>query len=307
MEMDVDEKIKLALQECGGIWCYNIDNKFKYLYPFTTENIAGYINQFDLKDKTFLTVGSSGDQVLNAILHNCKDISVIDLCPFAKEYFYLKKAAVEVFNRKDYLKFFCYSKYDKRYNNNNALCKYEYNKIREVLDTYDQEVAYFWNTLYNRYKGLKIRKRLFSFDETEVKFLSSLNEYLVSDIAYQNLRNKISNSCVNFEVDNLFYFNSDKTYDYINLSNVIDYCSFELFGKLINQLIDHLNVEGTLLIAYLYLVDGNSISNQLRMEKLKIILPDDVQYFNFRSVSGIRLGKFDSHDSVVTYKKVKKI
>ena len=33
MKMDIDDKIKLALQECGGIWRYDIDNKFKEILP----------------------------------------------------------------------------------------------------------------------------------------------------------------------------------------------------------------------------------------------------------------------------------
>lgn len=41
---------------------------FSKLYPFTTENIAGYIDNFNLKNKSLLTVGSSGDQVINAAL-----------------------------------------------------------------------------------------------------------------------------------------------------------------------------------------------------------------------------------------------
>ena len=306
--MGVDEKIKLALQECGGIWCYDIDNKFKYIYPFTTENIAGYINQFDFKDKSLLTVGSSGDQVLNAILHDCKDISVIDLCPFAKEYFYLKKAAIEVFNREEYLNYFCYMIYNKKHNNHNAFCKYEYNKIREVLNTYDEEVAYFWNTLYNHYKGLRLRKRLFSLDEISINYLSILNEYLISDIAYQELKNKKEKINVSFEVGNIFNVDILRRFDYINLSNIFDYSSFDKFKKLIDKMIKCLNDNGILLIAYLYLfsIENYGPNKKLMIDRFKEILPDDVKSYTFDSVSGIIDG-VNSIDSIVTYKKVKKI
>ena len=308
MEMGIDEKIKLALQECGGIWCYDIDNKFKYMYPFTTENIGGYIDQFDLKDKTLLTVGSSGDQVLNAILSDCKDISVIDLCPFVKEYYYLKKAAIKVFGREEYLKYLCYYRYNNGHNNQNAFCKYEYNRLKEVLNTYDQEVAYFWNVLYNHYKGLRLRKRLFSFDETDAKYLSVFNKYLVSDIDYLELRDKIDKANVSFSIGNLFEADILKKYDYINLSNIVDTCSFEKFKNLIVKMIDSLDENGILLIAYLYLVsiDEYSSNKRLMIEKFKSILPDDFTSFSFNSVSGIIHGT-DSKDSIVTYKKVKKI
>lgn len=63
-------------------WKYS--GSFFRPYPFTTENISGYIKEFDLKNKSLLTLGSSGDQVINAALFNCRNIHVIDICPFTK-------------------------------------------------------------------------------------------------------------------------------------------------------------------------------------------------------------------------------
>ena len=88
--ISVDDKIKEVNEMCKGLWAFELDNMFKYVYPFTTEHIAGYLPYFDLKDKSLLTVGSSGDQVLNAILMGSNDITITDLCMFAKEYFNLK-------------------------------------------------------------------------------------------------------------------------------------------------------------------------------------------------------------------------
>ena len=73
---------------------YYSSTYFTQIYPFTTENINGYLPLFDLNNKTLLTVGSSGDQVLNAVISGCKEIDVIDLCPFSQEYFNLKRAAI---------------------------------------------------------------------------------------------------------------------------------------------------------------------------------------------------------------------
>ncbi len=41
-------------------------NDFEEIYYFTTENIAGCIDFFDLKDKSLLTVGSLGNKIINA-------------------------------------------------------------------------------------------------------------------------------------------------------------------------------------------------------------------------------------------------
>lgn len=46
-------------------------NGSEEIYHFTTENIAGYIDFFDLKDKSLLTVVSFGNQI--TMLHKkCK-------------------------------------------------------------------------------------------------------------------------------------------------------------------------------------------------------------------------------------------
>ena len=95
--MNIDEKIKKAINMCN--FGKYVDPKFTNIYPFTTEYINAYIDMFDLKDKTLLTVGSSGDQIFNAALNGCKDITMIDICPFVKEYYYLKLSAIMIMDK----------------------------------------------------------------------------------------------------------------------------------------------------------------------------------------------------------------
>lgn len=71
-----DEKLNFetllihAIKKCDGIFVDDFAKDFQILYPFTTENISGYINNFDLSNKTLLTVGSSGDQIINGRDYN---------------------------------------------------------------------------------------------------------------------------------------------------------------------------------------------------------------------------------------------
>ena len=45
-----------------------MNNKFfKSVYPFTTEEIAGYFPLLELEEKKVFTVGSSSDQAFNAL------------------------------------------------------------------------------------------------------------------------------------------------------------------------------------------------------------------------------------------------
>ena len=57
---------------------------YNLIYPFTTENLNGYMNKLDFKNKKVLTVGSSADQILNVFLLGCKDITLLDINPFVK-------------------------------------------------------------------------------------------------------------------------------------------------------------------------------------------------------------------------------
>ncbi len=76
------------------------------IYPFATENVSGYIGEFKLKDKSLLTVGSSGDQAINAVLRNCKDITLYDIAPESLYYYYLKCAGLICLNKDEFLEFF---------------------------------------------------------------------------------------------------------------------------------------------------------------------------------------------------------
>ena len=65
-----------------------------YIYPFTTEMISGYFDRLDLKDKTVLTVGSSIDQGLNALLLGAKNVTVFDINPNIESFFEHKRKLI---------------------------------------------------------------------------------------------------------------------------------------------------------------------------------------------------------------------
>ena len=44
MDFSFNERLKLAMKMCDGN--YSNVEKFSYIYPFTTENIAGYLPFF---------------------------------------------------------------------------------------------------------------------------------------------------------------------------------------------------------------------------------------------------------------------
>lgn len=308
--MDIDNKLKIANQECSGIWCYDIDNKFKYIYPYTTENIAAYMPYLDLANKTLATVGSSGDQALNAVLFDCNDITVIDICPFAKEYFYLKKAAITLLSRNEFLSFFAY-KNGMFENNSMTFNKKIYQKLREIIKEDDLEVAYFWDYLFKKYSGLRIRKRLFIFGENPKSEETKLNAYLQDNLSYNEIKNKINNININFIKNDLHKIELNNKYDNIILSNLFTYCSSDQINLLFKKMYNLLNDNGIMQVAYLYQVDKNNLYNEEKLNRgLNNILdnlPQDIILNSFQSVYQIEDINSSIKDTVITYKKVKKI
>ena len=55
--------------------------RFDVIYPFTSENIAGYMEDLDLTDKKVITVTASSDHILNAIAQGATNITTFDINP----------------------------------------------------------------------------------------------------------------------------------------------------------------------------------------------------------------------------------
>jgi len=175
-----------ASKKCEGYYdeycAKNLMNIFMNIYPFTTKNIAGYIDNFDLKDKSLLTVGSSGDQVLNAILKGCRDITVIDINPYTKFYYYLKVAGILNFNLNEFKSFFRYKEYPNVFVDNEKVFSLDlYQKLKDDLRILDYESYIFWDELFSNHKLYKVRWELFSNDEGCNKEINNSNIYMSSE------------------------------------------------------------------------------------------------------------------------------
>lgn len=310
MGFSVDEKLKIATNELKGFWTYDGDNKFKYIYPYTTENIAAYMPYLDMAGKKALMVGSSGDQALNAILHDCKDIKILDMCPFTEEYYNLKRAAIEVLTRSEFLDFFSYNLMGMNKNKKDIFNKQTYCLIREVLKGNNEAVAYFWDYLFNKYSSMKIRKRLFQLDLCAVNQKTSFNEYLQDDSKYQELRKKLINSSVAFENANIFSAMFIGKYDIINISNILDYYGYESINGLIRRLANNLTEEGKIVL-YLYATEKDKLStgkeNYEDIDKLLSKLDGNIEAYTFPSTYEYMGKKIPTNDTIITYKKIKKI
>ena len=57
---------------------------------------------FDFQNKSLLTIGSSGDQILNSFYYGARDITLFDINEYSKYYIYLKIAAIISLNYKEF-------------------------------------------------------------------------------------------------------------------------------------------------------------------------------------------------------------
>lgn len=302
-----EEKLKCAIDLCEGKF---IDQIFVEIYPFTTENISGYINKFDLDNKSLLTVGSSGDQVINASLFNCKDISVVDICPFTKFYFYLKKAAILTLSYEEFLEYFCYRNfYPHCKDNNNVFKKEIFLKLKQLLRLLDYESYLFWDELFSCYDPITIRKGLFEYDEDETFVLKATNLYLKDKESFGECKKSIKNINPRFIIGDLNSVKLDKNYDNIWLSNLGQYLEIEELKNIVDSLFENLNEEGKMLVCYLYttIKDTKYREEWAKIYNLKevnkVFKEYSLELTSFKSVKGILWNSEDVKDSILVYKK----
>lgn len=252
---------------------------FTKVYPFTTEKLASYFPAMNLENKSILTVGSSGDQVFNALVCGAGKITVFDINPNTSNFYKLKRERILSVPRKKLV--------------TNIL---DVDSIAFVGDKYDE------------------------------RRITSFNNYLQNDSAYQFLRERLEDADVSFIEGDIFKMKEalgDEKFDRIFLSNILYYieCFFpdtdpySVLGEGFEEWKSHLNDEGVLQLLYLY---GHSIdkikSNEvLKRFKKKSTFPSAVyDVIKVHETLGVDLditdfkGVHDSsfeRDSIVTYTK----
>ncbi|MBQ2947284.1 MAG: DUF3419 family protein [Bacilli bacterium] len=295
--------------------CHDVaedSGRFFWIYPFTTENISGYIDLFDLKYKSLLTVGSSGDQAINAILKDCKDITVLDVNPFTKYYFDLKKAALLTLNYEEFCRFFCYIDYPKVFKYNDDAFNYDsYKKLKSLLNEIDDESYLFWDTLFDVCKEHIVRKKLFANDEERVSVIKGMNIYLKDESNFNETKIKIKSISPKFIKGDIFKLKLEKTYDNIWLSNIGCYYSLEDTRKLVEKLDNNLNINGKMLMCYLYQTKSDTKYMEgwdpiYNLDETFKVLGNFITFFEtFLGVQGLKFEEEKMKDSTLIYQKKK--
>jgi len=187
--------------------------RFNSIYPFTTENIAGYMSDLDLSDKKIITVTGSSDHIINIVLKGAKEITTFDINPLNKYYMDLKLSAIRELSYEDFLEVFLYS--------TNKTLNYDFISKLEM----DQESKIFWLNellLYNN-SGLTLRNsKLFNTKYFNPKSKLWQNLYL-NKKDYEIVKRRLEEVKIEFINSSLQELKLTGTYDYMFLSNISDY------------------------------------------------------------------------------------
>lgn len=246
-----EETLYKASSTCDGSFRYI--SEFSKIYPFTTENIAGYIDYFDFDDKSLLTVGSSGDQILNAFYNGARDITLFDINEYAKYYVYLKIAAILSLSYKEFKAFFFRHGLTPFVRNHHMFSPELYEKIKGNLRLFDYESFLFFDELFSLYEPTKIRERMFDDDEDRNVVIKGMNKYLKDEESYNKLQAIIRKISFRYINGNIFEEDVNGKFDNIFLSNLCTVANLEQLKSLLQKLDrNNLNSGGSIQLGYLW-------------------------------------------------------
>ena len=246
-----NDNLYKASSICDGKYYYS--SGFSRIYTFTTENISGYIDYFDFDNKSLLTVGSSGDQVLNAFYNGARDITLFDINEYAKYYVYLKISAILSLSYKEFKLFFFKNRINPFERNRCMFSKVLFNKIKDNLRLFDYESYLFFDELFSLYESTDIRSKLFNDDEDRNQVIKGFNNYLKDEESYNKLKSIIRKITFNYINGNIFEDNIPGKYDNIFLSNLCTVTSLKELKSLLEKIDkNNLNNAGSVLLGYLW-------------------------------------------------------
>ena len=283
---------------------------FYRAHLFTTENISGFSKKISFKDKTILTVCSSGDQAFNMIYNGAKEVNLFDIDIFTKYYFYLKEAAVRGLNYEDFLKFFS----TRNFFNNKLFSLDIYLEFRKYIN--DDKIRHFWDYLFCHYPGKSIlESSLFVPDNNYTKTIIERNDYLKSEYDYEILKENLKMKKFKFFNINLFkeFITDDKKYDFIYLSNIFDYLNteneiiyLEKIKDIILKMKNNLTNDGMIAVSYLYFYFDDFL-NSLNVDSLSYLknrdeLFEDFYCITFPGVAAPYSRQLRNRDALMMYK-----
>jgi len=183
------------------------------IYPFTNENLDGYMPELCKNAKSALTVSASGDQTITASMNGVNDIWAFDYVKNELFWTELKLRAMENFNQNDFRDFFQHKR------------KFlDVDMFNSFADKLDANCGDFWKKQYKVHgKEIAQMEGFVSLrTETADDMLGNV-PYLKSDDTYKRAReslNELDLTLLHSNVAGLPKLVGDKKFDVCFLSNI---------------------------------------------------------------------------------------
>lgn len=275
-------------------------DRYSPIYTFTTENLDSYLNVLNIKDRSCLTVTSSGDQIINLALLGASNIDCFDTNRVAYYFTKLKLSALQALKYEEFIEYFT-SLHAIRPNssvmlleNNNVFSLSLYKKIYDYLD---EDVKLFFDMIYsnNNQDNIEVKKLFYNISDERAIYN---NTYLRDKEHYYKARElvkKIVDKGINYNTLDVFDITSLKNkYDIVLLSNIYDYIDSkkELYADFVTQDVTNIvNQDGDILVNYQY---GYRQRKNLKIVDNLAVHVDafDNKYFNVSDIRELSNHKF---------------
>ena len=220
-------------------------------FAISNEALGEFFDGVNLKGKKVLTVGSSGDQAINAILCGSKDVTIIDGNVFAAPFVEYKLAMIKVFD---------FETFDNLFIKQEAFEWQTYAKISHLLSP---DVRQFWDSLmldqnfepvWGDFGAKTIKENMLIVDHRDrhSKFYKDKKTYNKLQVLLNSGEVKVDYITAEFSD---FPKVLGQRYDFIYLSNIYDYFDSEeknnTFSKTVETLYaNNLKNGGNLVVNY---------------------------------------------------------
>ena len=166
--------------------------QYSRVYSHTNENLKAIIENFDIKNKSILTVLGSGDQALNFLNHKAANVELFDINKLALYYYYIRLWTIKYYNH-----FYLGTKL------------IDLLKLVKPKDKAEEKAFFFWINYYKRF-GNNIN----FFHNDGAPFTGR-----IKDLSY--LRKRLEKEKIVFyNIDLTEKVHLNKKYDIIYVSNV---------------------------------------------------------------------------------------
>lgn len=269
--------------------------RFNSIYPFTSENIAGYMKELDLTDKKVITVTGSTDHILNAILQGATEITTFDINPLTKMYMDLKISVIKNLSYEDFVKLFLFE------NNINL----DYNIISSL--NMPNESKMFWLEQLSKFNNNGIELRNSSLFNTKYfnPYSKLWQNLYLEKSRYNLLKQQLKDANISFINSSLNDLKIDEHFDYMFLSNISDYLNLmyssdrlQNYRDLLKEFQKKIDI---IYFAYLYDIGNSNPRTEIDdLRKVKEI------FFNFQQVefkSALEGSSQDKKDGVLILKR----